>query len=97
MALIEQHLSGGRLVAGPDAPELYYLTGTQSGSGRLFEFFSDSDSGSGAAIEEWSSGQVIVVNHQPAFSRPPRPELIAQLRQTFPGGEQIGRFEVRWR
>jgi hypothetical protein len=97
VALIEQHLRGGRLVAGPDTPELYYLTGTQSESGRLFDFFSDSESGSGAAIEEWSSGQVIVVNHQPAFSRPPAPELIAQLRQTFPGGEQVGRFEVRWR
>jgi hypothetical protein len=97
LALIEQHLSGGRLVAGPDTPELYYLTGTQSESGRLFDFFSDSESGSGGQIKEWSRGQVIVVNHRPAFSRPPGPEVIAQLRQTFPAGEQIGRFEVRWR
>jgi hypothetical protein len=97
VALIEQHLGGGRLVAGPDTPELYYLTGTQNQSGRLFDFFSNSESKSGTAIQEWSSGQVIVVNHRPAFSSPPGPELVAQLRQTFPGGEQIGRFEVRWR
>ena len=97
VSLIEQHLHGGRLVAGPDSPELYYLTATRNESGRLFEFFSDPDPLSPSAADEWSKGQVIVLNHRPAFSTRPKPALVTQLRTNFPQGEQIGKFEVRWR
>jgi dolichyl-phosphate-mannose-protein mannosyltransferase len=94
--LIEKHLKGGRLVAGPDTPELYFLTATYNDSGRLFEFFSGSESDA-SAESEWHNGQVIVVNHRPEFSPRPTPELLAQLRRDFPSGELVDRFEVRWR
>jgi hypothetical protein len=97
VALVQQHLQGGQLVAGPDTPELYYLTGTQNRSGRLFDFFSGSDSDPTAGGRDWEYGQVIVINHEPAFSPKMPPEMLAQLRREFPAGEQIDIFEVRWR
>jgi hypothetical protein len=97
VALIEQHLTNGPLIAGPDAPILYYLVGAQSQSGKLFDFFSDSPSTTSGTFDEWSKGQVIAVNHRPLFSTKLSPELLAHLRRKFPEGEQIGEFEVRWR
>ena len=84
-------------MAGPDTPELYYLAATYNESGRLFDFFSGSDSDATSAGTEWSKAQVIVVNHRPEFSLKPTPEVLAVLRRDFPSGEQVGRFEVRWR
>jgi hypothetical protein len=94
VAVIRQHLTTQRLVAGPDAPELYFLTDTLSASGRLFDFFSESDA---KARTEWSYGQVIVINHRPAFSNALTSDLVTELRRRFPDGQEIGRFEVRWR
>jgi hypothetical protein len=96
VGVIEQHLTNGRLVAGPDSPELYYLTGTRNESGTFFDFFSESDNRSDST-GEWMEAEVIAINHRPAFSAEPKTELITQLRSAFPAGEQIGRFEVRWR
>ncbi len=97
VGLIQEHLKGGRLVAGPDTPELYYLTATYNSSGRLFEFFSGPDADAASAASEWHNGQVIVVNHRPQFSPTPTPELLAELRKDFPSGERVNNFEIRWR
>jgi len=97
VGLIQEHLKGGRLVAGPDTPELYYLTARYNSSGRLFEFFSGSDADTAPDASEWHNGQVIVVNHQPQFSPKPTPELLAELRRDFPSGEWVDHFEIRWR
>jgi hypothetical protein len=96
---IASHLRGGRLVAGPDCPEVYFLSGFTSPSGTLFDFFSrnadapDEDDD----VASWLNGEVIVLNHGPEFSPAPSERLSAKLRQEFPYGETIGRFEVRWR
>jgi hypothetical protein len=96
---IERHLRGGQLIAGPDCPEVYFLSGLTSPSGRLFDFFSDDrpDSRRDADIGAWLTGAVIVLNHGPSFSPGPSDRLSEGLRREFPHGEDIGRFEVRWR
>jgi hypothetical protein len=93
---------GGQLIAGPDCPEVYFLSGLVSPSGILFDFFSrDGGRQSGAREEDeiaaWSKGEVIVLNHQPDFSPLPSEQVLARLRREFTGGEIIGPFEVRWR
>jgi hypothetical protein len=94
---IGARLHGGRLIAGPDCPEVYFLLGLFNPSGELFDFFS------GAAIEEheqvetWSKADVIVVNHAPQFSPAPSEQLLTFLHREFTFGQQIGHFEVRWR
>jgi hypothetical protein len=100
---VTRHLHpGGQLIAGPDCPEVYFLSGLVSPSGTLFDFFSrDGGRQSGAREEDeiaaWSKGEVIVVNHQPDFSPLPSEQVLVHLRREFPGGEMIGPFEVRWR
>jgi hypothetical protein len=93
---------GGQLIAGPDCPEVYFLSGFVSPSGTLFDFFSgDGAQQSGSRDEDeiavWSKGEVIVVNHQPDFSPVPSAQVLSYLRREFSRGENIGPFEVRWR
>ena len=94
MALIASEYRGGRLIAGPDCPEVYFLAGLESPSGKLFDFFS------GAGPEDvaaWLNGDVIIINHDPQFSPQPTAALMAALRREFGHGEEVGRFEIRWR
>jgi hypothetical protein len=88
--LVEAHLGRGQLRAGPDCPEVFYLTGNFNPSGALFDFFTDTMSG-------WQDANVIVLNHAPGFAAAPSSELAGYIREEFPNGERVGRFEVRWR
>ena len=96
--LVMQHLGDRGLVAGPDTPDVYFLTGQFSPSGRLFDFFSGQTAiGEEQRLAEWTRADVIVLFHGRRFS-PPLPEgLISRLRQEFPQGESVPPFEVRWR
>ncbi|MEO5897267.1 MAG: glycosyltransferase family 39 protein [Vicinamibacterales bacterium] len=96
--LVQQHLGTRGLVAGPDTPELYFLTGQFSRSGRLFDFFSLDGSASDAQVlSDWTSADVIVLYHRRRFSPPLSSTIIDKLRQEFPQGEAVAPFEVRWR
>ena len=91
-------VQAGRLVAGPDCPQVYFLAGRTSPSGALFDFFSaDAAGDNGGNLVTWQNGDVIVLNHAPHFSPAPPEPVVARLRRTFQFGEQIGSFEVRWR
>jgi Dolichyl-phosphate-mannose-protein mannosyltransferase len=97
VAAVKSHSQDGPLIAGPDCPEIYFLAGVNNPSPRLFEFFSDAPGASADELSFWSKGEVIVVNRMPEFSPKPTSALFALLRAEFPHGEQIGKFEVRWR
>lgn len=98
MTLVSEQLGARGLMAGPDTPEIYFLAGQFSPSGRLFEFFSEQD---GADEEQefarWTSADVIVLFHGKRFSAPVPETLVSRLRQEFPRGESVPPFEVRWR
>ena len=97
--LTASHLGDGRLVAGPDCPEVYFLTGQFSQSGSLFDFFShDISAEEGVSnIPAWNSASVIVLNHQPSFSLGLSQPLVVRIRELFPNSATAGHFEVRWR
>jgi len=99
VALIAQHAGDGPLIAGPDCPEVYFLTGRVNPSGTLFDFFSDkAPAAEGLGdTEAWADANVVVVNHQAAFSPEPSSDLMSEIRRVFPTGESVGKFEVRWR
>jgi hypothetical protein len=99
VALIDRHAGGGDLLAGPDCPELYFLTGRFNASGTLFDFLADEGTAveRSASPQEWAGTNVVVLNHQAEFSPPPSSALVAEIRKVFRAGELIGRFEVRWR
>lgn len=95
---IARHLRSGQLLAGPDCPEVYFLSGVVNPSGALFDFFSlDTARPSEDGLAAWSDGDVIVVNLTPGFTPKPSEGLLEKLRLAFPNGEHIGKFEVRWR
>ena len=96
---IQQRLGGGELIAGPDCPEVYFLAGLLNPSGTVFDFLTADPAAPGRNEDDgpWSKGNVIVLNHEPQFSRAPSESLSARLRREFPNGEEIGHFEVRWR
>jgi hypothetical protein len=86
-------------MAGPDCPEVYFLTGQFSPSGTLFDFFESDvahDEGSGG-FSELTGATVVVLNHRPKFSRDLPPDLVTRIRADFPGVTGAGPFEVRWR
>jgi Dolichyl-phosphate-mannose-protein mannosyltransferase len=98
-ALVSGHLGDGRLMAGPDCPEVYFLLGRFNPSGALFDFLSDKPAGTEGLADtaQWDGTSVIVINHQPSFSPRPSPSLTSEIRRAFPAGESTGEFEVRWR
>ncbi len=95
VALVERHIGSGQLVAGPDCPEIYFLTDQFNISGALFDFLGLT--GLSEETVTTSNVSVAVINHGPAFSRPFPPAMISNLRGVFPNGESVGHFEVRWR
>jgi hypothetical protein len=96
--LVTQHLGEGGLVAGPDTPDVYFLTGQFSPSGRLFDFFSaQSAITEEQRLAEWTRADVIVFFHGNRFSPPLPASLVSKLRHQFSRGESIPPFEVRWR
>jgi hypothetical protein len=94
-ALVTRHVGRGELLAGPDAPEVYFLAGRLNPSGVLFDFFSGGIAGEDDTA--WAGTRVVVLNHRPGFSPAPSEQLAANIRSLFPNGESVGRFEVRWR
>jgi hypothetical protein len=97
--LVAAHRGDGRLVAGPDCPEVYFLTGQFSPGGTLFDFF-DNQIAAGQGVTDmsgWAGASVVVLNHRPSFSGGVSPELVARVRAVLPNVAAAGPFEVRWR
>jgi hypothetical protein len=96
--LVASHRGDGHLVAGPDCPEVYFLTGQFSPSGALFDFFTNDESvGSLSDMSVWTGASVVVLNHRPNFSSTLPQTLTDGIRRAFPHSAPAGSFEVRWR
>ena len=94
MKLIATHIGDGQLVAGPDAPEVYFLTGRFSPSGTLFDFFDDQRSPEGGMndMPGWPAAQRRRAEPQPpVLVRDHRPHLAAKVRQQFPHSKASAR------
>jgi hypothetical protein len=98
MKLIAARLGDGQLVAGPDCPEVYFLTRRFSPSGTLFDFFDEQTSVEGTSeLAGWRTATVIVLNHSRRFSHGPSTDFMARMEEAFPHSRAVGTFEVRWR
>jgi hypothetical protein len=75
---------------------VYFLAGFPNRTRAIFDFLGNADSV--AAIEmRRDEVRAVVLNTRPAFSRPLSSALVNAARARFPRGEQLGRFELRWR
>lgn len=89
---------GPFLFAGPDCPEVYFLSGRKSPMPVFMDFQGPLYERPGAILRLLEARQIqtIVINRAPTFSRPIRGELLAELERRFPNCRRVGRFEVRW-
>jgi hypothetical protein len=98
--LLREHASGPYVYAGPDTPEIYYLSGLRNPTRALFGFLDDSGSGRGARLLESLRRHdvtAIAIDLQPAISDPHGADVLRALRTRFPNAARVDRIEVRWR
>ncbi|MFT7678373.1 MAG: hypothetical protein ACI8QC_002363 [Planctomycetota bacterium] len=91
---LEQKAPPGLLWCGPDAPEIYALSGREDPTRGPFEFFAGDSKQQRLTFLEERAPKVIVINTQPGFSAPYSPEFQALLQQRYKTWVRMGRFLV---
>jgi hypothetical protein len=94
-------VSEGRAVlAGPDSPELYFLSGLPNHTPFFLDFFEPTDkyrSYLEQLLDRPGFIKVAVVNNVPGFSIPHQRILRALVTSRFPESRKFDNFEVFWR
>ena len=97
--LLREHSSSPYTYAGPDAPELYYLSGLSNPTPSLFAFLDTSDSERGDRLLPTLRERhvtAIAINVDPDLSERLDARTTRLLRDVYPRHERVGRFDVRW-
>jgi hypothetical protein len=97
--VLQQHAGGGTIYAGPDCPEIYFLSGFPNPTRAFFDFLTPDpmDERSMATLLSDGSIRAAVVNLAPLFSPRLEPGVLRLLEERFPSSRQIGRFVVRFK
>jgi hypothetical protein len=98
--LVGRHSERGDVIfAGPDAPEVYYLTQSRNVTPSLIDFIESSGAARGDKLVKLLRDReirVVVLNLEPDQS----PELAAatvdRIRRMYGSATRAGKFEVRW-
>ena len=96
--LLRAHATGKYIYAGPDSPEVYFLSGFQNPTRSLFDFFDARmrDREYLMSIIGEKKITAVVVNREPAFSQVLPADMVSALTDRFPYDSTVGRFTVRW-
>jgi hypothetical protein len=96
--LLKEHAAGGTIYAGPDCPEIYFLSGFPNPTPVIFDFLTSArqDASRIEALLERTPIRAAVINTGSVFSPPLDPAVVALLERRFPSFEKIGRFVVRF-
>jgi hypothetical protein len=97
-SLIRQHARGEYILAKPDSPEVYFLSGFHDPTGIFFDFYEDSSRRTQRALTaiQLHNINLVVLNHRPPFGSI-ADDLKAALEREFPNRADAGDFEVRWK
>jgi hypothetical protein len=95
---IEELAPGRTLWAGPDAPEVYFLSGVPNRTRTMFDFLDDSPTATLplAARVHRAGATLVVVKTAPSFSARPSEDALAQLRARYPHERTHPGFVVLW-
>jgi hypothetical protein len=87
------------IYAGPDAPEVYFLSNRRNPTRAEFEFFERGSTQGRELLQVLNRYGVslVALNLRPQFSPPLDSRVLAALSSRYPHHERIGRFELRWR
>jgi hypothetical protein len=96
--LLKTHAVGGTIYAGPDCPEIYFLSGFPNPTRAIFDFLTPTglDAPAMADLLEQAPIRAVVINTGSRFSRPLDADVLSLLENRFPSSRQIGRFLVRF-
>jgi len=97
--LVRARAAGGGLWAGPDAPEVYFLSGVRNPTPTLYEFLDRVPTTPErlTALLDAARVRVAVLNTRPLFSQPLDPRTLEHLVSAFPRSRTLGPYVVRWR
>ncbi len=85
-SLIRQHARGDYILAKPDSPEIYFLSGFHDPTGILFDFYEDASGRTQHALAAIASHDInlVVLNHRPPFSGPIADDFKTALERGVP-------------
>jgi hypothetical protein len=95
--LAQEHSRNGGIYAGPDAPEIYFLTGKKNPTRDIFNFLNDDAVVDATAALDREDINLVVWNRGPQFSHSGNRELQQRVERDYPNLQQVGGFDVRWR
>jgi hypothetical protein len=99
-AVVDEYARGDHILALPDAPEVYFLTGKKNPTRTLFDFFAEDEGRVDRILDALDRTHVnlVVLNEGPVqFSGPPPEALMDSLRARFPRAIRTGRFVILWK
>jgi hypothetical protein len=90
---------GPVILAMPDAPEVYFLTGLHNPTTTLFEFFEESSVRTERILSlvDDTGLEVVVLNRRNLFSPPVEGPLLDSLEARFGWSAEAGRFRILWK
>jgi len=99
VATVRRESPGGRMLAGPDCPEVYFLADLRNAARSLVDFPGPPREAPESVLRELAArgDEVVVVNNRPDFSPHVSPEMLEALRGAYPRSRDIGRFTVFWK
>jgi hypothetical protein len=98
IATIEKH-GNGPIYAGPDCPEIYFLSDRPSPTRTFFEFLGPLKTNAASLVPFLETRQIrlVVLNRTPAFSAKPALDLVSALKRRYPNWETIDNFVLLWK
>ena len=99
LQLVTEHRGTGTMYAGPELPEMYFLSGARSPLREVFRFLPSGTADSTQMERSFnvSVAKIVLINHAPIFLGPIPPSVLAWLAIRYPQSERIGTIEARWR
>jgi hypothetical protein len=98
--IVRAHGGGSRwLLALPDAPEIYFLSGFENPTRAMYDVFEDSTGRDERLLRVIDDRRIqsVVINRDPQLSPPVTAALDDSLARRFPVSETVGPFQVRWK
>ena len=99
LRLVTEHRGTGTVYAGPELPEIYFLSGAHSPLREVYRFLPAGtvDSTQMALSFDVRAANIVLINHAPLFLDPIPPSVLAWLAIRYPESTRIGTIEARWR
>ena len=96
---IQTHTSEEYMYAGPDCPEIYFLTGLKNPTRTLGDSFDEPEGRTERILQAIEAHHLTVLtfNEKAAFAGTINRELEQVVQSRFPQSKQIGNFRVMWR